>query len=189
MSPVPFSGSGDEAADLLPAGLCERGFALSPAGEADLPFLRQLYRQLRSDELAPLGWPAAVQAAFADSQFALQHAHYLAHYGRADFLLLRQHGEPVGRYYLLREPAEYLIVDISLCARLRGQGVGSALLAQTQHEAGRRGCGLRLHVRCGNDGAERLYRRLGFAVVDDDGVYRAMRWRCGGREDEARRLS
>lgn len=172
-----FPGAAGETIRLLPAGLRERGFALRPACAADLPFLRQLYRALRAEELAPLGWPAVAQAAFADGQFALQHAQYLDHYRGAEFALIEQHGDPIGRYYLLREAPDHLIVDISLCADARGHGVGSALIAQTQRQAGQRGCGVRLHVRHDNTGAQRLYRRLGFAIVDDAGAYLSMRWR------------
>lgn len=177
---APFPDPVGDVGALLPAALRERGFALRPARDADLPFLRALYRELRADELAPLQWPAAALAAFADSQFALQHAHYLGHYRGADFLLAEQHGEPVGRYYLLRGAVggtdDYLIVDISLCARRRGRGIGTALIARTQREAARRGCGVRLHVRHDNARAQRLYERLGFVTVDDRGIDLTMRW-------------
>lgn len=174
--PATLSSEAGDIAALLPAALRECGVSLRAADEDDLPWLRQLYRELRAEELTPLQWPAAMQAAFADSQFALQHAHYLAHYRAADFLLIEQHGESVGRYYLLRETEDYLIVDISLCAQRRGQGIGGALIAQTQQQAAGRGCGVRLHVRHDNARAQRLYERLGFVGTDDRGVDRAMRW-------------
>lgn len=179
--PAPFPDSAGNVGALLPAALRERGIALRPAGDADLPFLRELYRESRADELAPLQWPAAAVAAFADSQFALQHAHYLGHYRDADFLLIERHGEPVGRYYLLRKAGngtdDDLIVDISLRAQWRGQGIGGALIAQTGREAARRDRGVCLHVRHDNASARRLYERLGFVAVGDRGVDLAMRWR------------
>lgn len=181
---APFPPAAGDTAVLVPAALRDRGLSLRAAVDADLPWLQQLYRELRAEELAPLQWPATAQTAFADSQFALQHAHYLAHYRAADFLLIEQHGEPVGRYYLLRDTADragdYLIVDISVCAKRREQGIGSALIAQTQQHAAGRGTGLRLHVRHYNARAQQLYARLGFAAAGDCGVDLAMRW-CATR--------
>ncbi|MGH8085784.1 MAG: GNAT family N-acetyltransferase [Lysobacter sp.] len=179
-----FPPEAGDTATLVPAALRDRGLNLRTVVDADLPWLRQLYRDLRAEELAPLQWPTAAQSAFADNQFALQHAHYLAHYRAADFLLIEQRGEPVGRYYLLRQtadcPDDYLIVDISLCTKRRGQGIGRALIAQTQQQAAGRGAGVRLHVRHDNTRAQQLYARLGFAATGDRGVDLAMRW-CATR--------
>ncbi|MGY0618085.1 N-acetyltransferase family protein [Lysobacter sp. A378] len=175
--PPPFPSGAAGIEPTVPSVLHQRGIALRPARDADLPFLRQLYQSLRAEELAPLQWPPSAVQVFADSQFALQHAHYLDHYHGADFLLVEQHGEPVGRYYLFRGAPDYVVVDISLCAGTRRQGVGGALIAHTQREASERGCGVHLHVRCDNAGAKRLYRRLGFTEGADHGGHLSMSWR------------
>jgi len=89
------------------AGLGGDSLTLRPAGSADMPFLRQLYGETREAELAAVGWPDAVQAPFLDSQFGLQHRHYISHYADADFLLLEQGKEALGRLCLQRTAPDF----------------------------------------------------------------------------------
>lgn len=154
-------------------GLCLRPLSL----QADLAWLRALYADTRAHELAHVPWPDAAKAAFLDQQFALQHAHYTAHYGDADFLAIEHEGAPVGRYYLLQQPRHHLIVDISLAARWRGRGIGTALVRASQVQAQRLGRGMCLHVARDNHAARRLYERLGFvmAAAGTD-THHAMQW-------------
>jgi len=161
----------------IPEALAMRGFSLRSLHEGDLPWLRDLYATTRAEEMAPVPWPEAAKRAFLDQQFDLQHRHYLAHYGDADFLALEQEGRgPVGRYYLRRAAPDHLLIDISLFPMLRGGGLGSALIGQSQREAATLARGMRLHVLEANPGARRLYERLGFVVEGGEGGYRAMRW-------------
>lgn len=160
-----------------PALLIGRGFSLRAARDDDLPWLRDLYASTRADEMAPVPWPEIAKRSFLDQQFGLQHQHYMQHYGDADFLAI-EHGQrgPVGRYYLQRAAPEHLLVDISLFPGMRGSGVGSALIRQSQTEAAALGRGMYLHVLHTNAGAHRLYTRLGFVADGGEGTHRRMRW-------------
>jgi ribosomal protein S18 acetylase RimI-like enzyme len=124
-------------------------------------------------------WPAPVKRAFCDSQFALQHRHYVAHCVPAAFLVVLLEGRSVGRLYLHWTPGDLHIIDILLGAAVRGRGVGSALLRWTQATALGAGVDmLSLHVEQHNDGAYRLYRRLGFREEEGGhGGHRRMVWR------------
>ena len=160
-----------------PALFTERGFFLRAAHDGDLPWLRDLYATTRAEEMAPVPWPEIAKRSFLDQQFGLQHQHYLKHFGDADFLAI-EHSErgTVGRYYLQRAAPDHLIVDISLFPALRGSGVGTALIRQSQQEAAALGRGMQLHVQPPNVGAHRLYERLGFVVQGTEGTHRLMRW-------------
>lgn len=175
----PFPAAPGTAPD-TPAPLLERGFFLRHATAADLLRLADVYADTRADEMAMVPWPAMAKRSFLDSQFELQHRHYLAHYADSDFLVIEHHGVVQGRYYLLRTPPDHLVVDISLMAALRGQGVGAALLRQSQADAAAAGRGLRLSVAQTNPRALALYERLGFVLTESGDTHHRMRWTSPG---------
>lgn len=161
----------------IPVLLRERGIRLRRAQASDFPFLRGLYASLREDELVSVPWPPTAKQSFLDSQFALQHQHYVHHYRDADFLLIEQDDQSIGRYYVQRPAAhDFVIIDISLERHARGQGIAGGLIGHTQQQARECGAGVQLHVQYDNTGAQRLYERLGFSVAADEGAYRRLRW-------------
>jgi ribosomal protein S18 acetylase RimI-like enzyme len=151
------------------------GLTFRPIADADLPFLSGLYASTRADELAVVAWSEDEKSAFLHAQFQAQHAHYQAHYSAADFLVILHGGDAIGRLYIDRWPQEHRIVDIALLPAHRGQGLGTALLLDLLDEAARVGKATSVHVERFNP-AQRLYRRLGFAVVGEHGVYELLRW-------------
>ena len=160
-----------------PAFLAGRGFSLRTLDERDLSWLRDLYASTRAEEMAQVPWSEIAKRGFLDQQFTLQHQHYMAHFGDSDFLAIERGGRPLGRYYLQRVAPAHLIVDISLFPQARGQGLGQALIRQSQDDAAAIGRGMHLHVHDANPGARRLYERLGFvAEATSEHGYRPMRW-------------
>jgi GNAT superfamily N-acetyltransferase len=143
-----------------------RAFDISyrPMTDDDLPFVAALYASTRTDELAPMGWPEAMQAAFLDQQHRAQHQHYRAHSPGAEWLIVEQRGAAIGRLYLGGGAAELRLIDISLLPEQRGAGIGGAILADLIAAARGEGRTIVLHVDPANP-ARRLYARLGFAEV------------------------
>ena len=144
--------------------------ALRPASDHDDELFRRVYASTRSDELAPLPWSAAEKHTFLAQQFAAQSAHYAAHYADATFDVIVVDGEPAGRLNVARREDAILIVDISLLPECRSRGLGTRLLRRLIEEADAGGSRVRIHVERFNP-ALRLYERLGFSVVEDEGVY------------------
>lgn len=122
-------------------------------------------------------WPEERKREFLASQFALQHDHYAKVYVGADFLLVQYEDQPIGRVYVYRSAAEIRLMDIALVDSWRARGIGSALLAELMEEARETGSELTLHVEPENP-AQRLYRRLGFRLIENRGVYDFLGWRA-----------
>lgn len=146
-----------------------------PVTDADRDFLVGLYGSTRADELAQVSWAPGQQQAFVRMQFDAQDASYRAQNPDGSFEVIEVGGEPAGRLYVDRRPAEIRIVDISLLPRLRGAGTGSHLIRLLQDEAAASGRMLSIHVEIHNPAA-RLYARLGFVVAGERGLYRRMEW-------------
>lgn len=157
-----------------------QGISLRPAEDADLPFLREVYVATRWEELQPVPWSTQQKLDFLSQQFALQHHHYHTHYPQTEFMLILQQGVGIGRIYVQRLEDAFCLMDIALLPAHRGQGIGSALLAQLIAEADRAGSRIGLHVERDNP-AQRLYARSGFELVEDGDVYQFLRRQPAGR--------
>lgn len=139
--------------------------------------MRELYAATRADELSSVPWPDAAKRAFVDSQFSLQHRHFVTQIADVDFLVIERDRLPIGRYYVSRsEPL--CIVDITLLLEARGLGVGSALISDTLDRARKLGFGVMLHVLHQNLRAAKLYGQLGFVVTGDSATHAEMRWQA-----------
>lgn len=109
-------------------------------------------------------------------QFEAQDLHYRTHYPNARFQLIVHEGRRVGRLYLHEAGEEIRIMDIALLPEARGCGIGSLLLREILAQAAASNRVVTLHVEFNNP-ARRLYDRLGFRHVADEGVYLRMEWR------------
>jgi ribosomal protein S18 acetylase RimI-like enzyme len=151
------------------------GLAFRAVTEGDLPFLHRVYASTRADEMALIDWTPEQKAAFVDMQFKAQHGDYTMKYPDMLWLVILRAGEAIGRLYLDRLEREHSIVDITFLPEHRGAGLGSALLADLLEEAAAAGKRMTIYVEKYNP-AYRLYGRLGFVAVQEEGVYDLLRW-------------
>lgn len=154
------------------------GLSVRPIGESDLGFLSMLYASTRMEELAQTGWPEAAKQEFLAQQFAAQHQHYMRHYPGAKWLIVEQDAVAIGRLYFVLWGRECRIIDIAVLPGARGRGIGTAALGDLIERAGDRI--VSIHVERMNP-ALALYRRLGFEIAEDKGVYLLLERRPGPR--------
>jgi GNAT superfamily N-acetyltransferase len=152
------------------------GVSYRVSTEEDLPLLFRVYASTRLEEVAATGWPAEMQQQFLAHQADAQHRHYRRHYPDAEWLVIERGGEAIGRLYLEQWSDQFRLIDIALLPEARGAGIGSAILADLFEMCRAAGKALSIHVERNNP-AMQLYLRLGFAKVDEHGVYDLMEWR------------
>lgn len=148
-----------------------------PIADADQAFLAAVYASTRAQELAQVDWSEAQKAAFLSMQFSAQHQHYQAHYTDADFFVVLWDGQACGRFYLARWPGELRVVELSILPAYQNLGIGTQILENVLAEATTAGKPVRIHVEHSNR-AQKLYRRLGFAPVQEHGAHVLMEWRA-----------
>lgn len=141
----------------------------------DLEFACRLYASARANEMARAPWTAEQKDAFLRSQFHLQYTHYHKFYPAADYQIVVLGGRDIGRLYVHRTPEEVRLMEITLLPEYRRQGIGGSLVRGLMEEAAASRRNLSLHVEMDNP-ARRLYERLGFRPVKDEGVYVLMEW-------------
>jgi ribosomal protein S18 acetylase RimI-like enzyme len=123
-------------------------------------------------ELALLPLDPAMKELVLRQQFQAQAAGYAAQYPDVLPVIVERDGAPVGRLALATVRGGLHVADIAVAPSLRGQGVGTALLVALHDAASP----LRLHVATTNAGAQRLYARLGFAIVARSDTAVEMEW-------------
>lgn len=152
------------------------GVSYRPSTDDDISFLATVYASTRIEEVAATGWPEEMQVQFLTHQADAQHSHYRRTYPNAEWLVVERAGEAIGRLFIEIWSDQIRLIDIALLPPGRGGGVGSAILADLQDMAAAAGKALTIHVERNNP-AMRLYLRLGFAKIDEHGVYDLMEWR------------
>ena len=172
-------------APLLAQALAPVGGSLGVRVEAedDLDIITALYAEVRHDELAPLPWPDKAKRDFLDAQCRLQRDHYARHYAGAELLIIERGGQPIGRIYVHATATEIRLMEITVQAAERNRGIGTCMIRALQDEAARRAVPLTLHVEPANP-AQRMYRRLGFRLIENRGVYDFLGWGPGMENGE-----
>jgi ribosomal protein S18 acetylase RimI-like enzyme len=142
----------------------------------DMPQVQRIYTASRSDDPVLTLWPQDQLAAFLQSQCHAQHQHYTQHYVGAEFKLLELDGQVAGRLYWQCLQSELRLIEITLLPEFRARGFATLLVQHLQALAAQRSLPLALNVACTNHRALALYQRLGFVVLDNDGMYYDMQW-------------
>ena len=113
-------------------------------------------------------------------QFRIQQQSYAVSYPAAENSVILLAEKPIGRMLVERSPREILLVDIALLPDYRQQGIGSALVQSLLDEAAAAEKSVGLSVYQSNP-AMRLYQRLGFSKVGEEGLYMQMQWQANPR--------
>jgi len=150
--------------------------ALRPVGPADEALLLEIYASTRADEMAIVPWPKEQQEQFVKMQFTAQQQHYRKLYPDASHDIIMAHDRPVGRLYVARLTERIEILDVTLLPPERNAGIGSYLIKGLMDEATRTARPLRVYVESFNRSL-RLFKRLGFARMAQDGIYVQLEWR------------
>jgi ribosomal protein S18 acetylase RimI-like enzyme len=125
--------------------------------------------------MALVNWTGEEKDNFLRMQFRAQDKYYKEIYPEAQFQIIHLDDKPIGRLYTHRRVNEIRIIDIALLPEFRKRGIGSTLLQEVLEEAKERNLPVSIHVERFNP-AIRLYERLGFHQVEDQGVYYLMEW-------------
>jgi GNAT superfamily N-acetyltransferase len=146
-----------------------------PATPDDDNLLYAFYASTRAGEMQLLDWSQEQKEAFVHMQFEAQHKHYQVMFPEAEHRIILVDGDPAGRILIARLKKEIRVVDIVLLPAYRGQGIATDLLRDVLDEGRRAKKPVRLHA-LKYERARRLYDRLGFVKIDDQGLYDFLEW-------------
>jgi ribosomal protein S18 acetylase RimI-like enzyme len=152
-----------------------RGLVLRPCAAADEEFLQTLSRSFHNSVIDLSYLPEPQREAMLNGQFRIQNQHYKTAFPQAERWIIEQAGTPLGRLYLDRSQPPWRLLDFLVLPEAQNQGIGRAVLGWVQVGAD----SVALHVAINNPRAEAFYRALGFAAMNEEGMYRYMLWQRG----------
>lgn len=155
--------------------LCEQ-VSLRLVRPEDDDFLLRLYTAGRINELKVVGWNDQQIEQFCEMQYRSRESQYNLIYKGALDQIVELNGEAVGRLQVLESNIEIRLVDIAVLPGFQNRGLGTKLLEGLKRDASVAKKPLRLHALITSQGI-RLYERLGFERLSDDGAYIEMELR------------
>jgi RimJ/RimL family protein N-acetyltransferase len=153
---------------------------LRDVADTDEPLLLDLFDSARNTELSLMNLTSEQRRAFVKMQSRAQHFHYRERFPDAEFKVILRDDEPVGRLYIYRGKDQIRILDINLLPAHRGAGIGTPLIQGSLDEGASTGRTVRVYVETYSP-SRRLFERLGFSAVEDDGFNVLFEWRPADR--------
>jgi len=141
---------------------------LRPVEEKDAAFIEAVYRTTREAELSLTNWSEYQKSAFTSMQSAAQLADYKTKFPDARFQIIIYNKKEAGRFYTCETGNEIRLLDITILPEFTGQGIGTNLLHRLIQRSNKVQKKISLHVITSNP-ALRLYQRLGFVLIKNDG--------------------
>lgn len=151
---------------------------------SDGPFLFSLYSETREKELGNLSWDDRQKDVFLQHQFHAQHQHYISRYEDGSFQIIKSGDVPIGRLYAAELAGEIRIIDITILSEFRGKKIGTTLIEEILQEADEKNKAVQIYLET-NNRSVRLFTRLGFAPVTDEGIYQLWQRPANSRTNTA----
>jgi len=156
-------------------------YSIRPASAADIEFLTDVtVEATRAQGRLPAdfeegGWRAG---------FAEWHRNDLLEDESSSLSVIELDGRPVGRLRVRRTPEVVELCGIQLHPSVQNRGIGTSIIVGLQAEAAARDVPLDLGVEQNNPNARRLYDRLGFTKIGEDGAEDKMQWSKDAQQNQ-----
>jgi ribosomal protein S18 acetylase RimI-like enzyme len=138
----------------------------------DEEFLRRLITETIALELGADHWPEPMRTQLLAIQYQNRRMGPRTGFPQGESHIIQSNGVPAGWIYFVTTKTELHIVEIMVARPHRGQGIGSEAITQVMARS--QGHPVRLTVNVLNEGAIRLYERLGFRRVGGNEVQHEM---------------
>ena len=138
--------------------------------EKDTAFIEAVYRTTREAELNLTNWSEYQKSAFINMQSAAQLAEYKTKFPDARFQVIIYNKKDAGRFFTCETENDIRLLDITILPEFTGKGIGTNLLNRLIQRSNKIQKKISLHVIASNP-AMKLYQRLGFVHIKNEGFY------------------
>lgn len=132
-------------------------YSLRPARPSDLEFVVSLHHETLREYIEPIwGWDQKTWDGFVKDWFKPEKVK-----------IVQINSKDVGLLVVEERESEIYFESVSLTPSLQGQGIGSKIVSDVVKQAAAKNLPINLDVLKTNDGARRLYERVGFRVCGE----------------------
>lgn len=154
------------------------GLRPAAGGPAEEAFLYLLFASNRAAEMALMPLAPKDKEFLLQVQFRSMNETYRHNFPKARYDIVELDRWAVGRLVSEIQRDCVYFVDFALLPQAQGLGIGTTVLAAALEEPRRLGLPARLRAFSHNWAAQRLYRKLGFAVVAEEPPQLLLEWRA-----------
>lgn len=156
------------------------GLRPAAGGPAEEAFLYLLFASNRAAEMALMPLAASDKEFLLQVQFRSMNETFRHNFPQARYDIVELDRWAVGRLVSEIQKDCVYFVDFALLPQAQGLGIGTTVLAAALEEPRRLGLPARLRAFSHNWAAQRLYQKLGFAVVAEEPPQFLLEWRARG---------
>jgi hypothetical protein len=140
----------------------------------DEPFLLAIYATVRAAEMNLVPWTNEQKDAFLRSQFQAQQNHYRSKYPHGSFQIIKFENKKIGCLYVGELEDEVRIIDLTILPEYHEQNFETEIVSDILKKATKP---VRIYLENLNYSDGLIYKRLGFQMISDEGIYQL--WECG----------
>ena len=147
---------------------------LRPITPEDDDVLFEIFCSAHAHKFALLELPEPQLEQLLKIQFEGQRRDYRSRYPDAEFNLVLRSGEVIGQWFVDRQAGHNTFIDSTILPAHR-TGIGTRLVREFLRESRAADKPVHAHVEATNP-ARKLWLRMGFELVGDDGAYWALEY-------------
>lgn len=150
--------------------------SLVPVQSRHDEFLLQVFKESRIDLAYINGISEEQKSMIILQQYKIEQEQLKQMYPNAKFNIVMMNEKTVGRLYIHNGEISDRILQIGLLEEYRGMGIGKMLVKLVIEDAMKRGKNVQLQVAWFNEAAYRFYEKLGFKIIENNGVAYEMQY-------------
>lgn len=150
--------------------------SLTPVQSGHKDFLLKLFKECRPDLSLIDNLNEKQKNDFMIKQFTIEQDQLSKMYPNAEFNIVMFNEEPIGRFYIYYDKEIDRIIEIGLLGGYRSKGIGGNIVRRVIEKAIEKKKTVSLQVAWFNQEAYRFYEKLGFKMVENNGIAYEMKY-------------
>lgn len=150
--------------------------SLEPAWPEYEGFLYRVFKESRPDLMYIADMEKEERDKIIYHQFLIEKQQVMSMYSSIEFKVIIYKEELIGRLYINYGKTSYHVIELGMLEKYRRMGIGRKVMTNVIEKAIEKGKSVTLQVAWYNNSAILFYKKLGFELVKNNGVFYEMKY-------------